>query len=58
MQTIYIKRSLGTASLWDSDPQVADIIRREKQRQIAGLEFIASEVNAFLPTFIVYRALL
>lgn len=30
-------------NLWDSDPELMDLIRKEKKRQIRGLEMIASE---------------
>jgi len=36
---------LGNVSLADSDPDVADLIEREKNRQWRGLELIASEVS-------------
>lgn len=29
--------------LWDNDPELADLIRKEKSRQKKGLEMIASE---------------
>lgn len=29
--------------LWDQDPELMDLIRKEKQRQLCGLEMIASE---------------
>ena len=29
--------------LWDSDAELMDLIRKEKKRQIRGLEMIASE---------------
>lgn len=31
------------ANLWDSDPELMDLVRKEKQRQLRGLEMIASE---------------
>ncbi|XP_028138502.1 serine hydroxymethyltransferase isoform X1 [Diabrotica virgifera virgifera] len=31
------------ANLWDSDPELWDIIKKEKRRQITGIELIASE---------------
>ena len=34
----------GNVSLADSDPEVADLIEREKNRQWRGIELIASEV--------------
>lgn len=30
-------------NLWETDPELMDIIRKEKRRQIRGLEMIASE---------------
>lgn len=30
-------------NLWDTDPELMELIRKEKQRQILGLEMIASE---------------
>jgi glycine hydroxymethyltransferase len=30
-------------NLWDSDPELMGLIRKEKQRQLCGLEMIASE---------------
>jgi glycine hydroxymethyltransferase len=30
-------------NLWESDPELMDMIKKEKQRQIRGLEMIASE---------------
>lgn len=37
------------ANLWDSDPELFDIIKKEKKRQIRGLEMIASENFTTLP---------
>lgn len=31
------------SNLWESDPELMDIIRKEKKRQLNGLELIASE---------------
>lgn len=36
-------------NLWDSDPELFDIIKNEKKRQIHGLEMIASENFTTLP---------
>ena len=36
---------MGNVSLADSDPDVADLIEKEKNRQWRGLELIASEVS-------------
>lgn len=30
-------------NLWDQDPELMDMIKKEKQRQLRGLEMIASE---------------
>lgn len=30
-------------NLWDIDPELMDIVKKEKQRQLRGLEMIASE---------------
>jgi glycine hydroxymethyltransferase len=30
-------------NLWDLDPELMDLVRKEKQRQLRGLEMIASE---------------
>lgn len=30
-------------NLWDSDPELFDLIKKEKKRQCSGLEMIASE---------------
>lgn len=30
-------------NLWESDPELMDLIRKEKKRQVHGLEMIASE---------------
>lgn len=37
------------ANLWDSDPELWDLIKKEKKRQKAGLEMIASENFTTLP---------
>lgn len=37
------------SNLWDSDPELMAMIRNEKQRQIRGLEMIASENFTSLP---------
>lgn len=29
--------------LWSSDPELMDLVKKEKQRQLRGLEMIASE---------------
>jgi len=34
----------GRESLKEDDPEIFDLIRREKERQVNGLELIASEV--------------
>lgn len=34
----------GNESLKEDDPEIFELIRREKQRQVNGLELIASEV--------------
>ena len=38
----------GQRSLEEVDPEMREIIRKEKQRQIQGLELIASEVRVGL----------
>ncbi len=35
----------GTEALAQDDPEMWDLVREEKKRQIAGLELIASEVS-------------
>jgi len=35
----------GRSSLLDSDPELKSLIQREKDRQVSGLELIASEVG-------------
>lgn len=37
------------ANLWDSDPELYDLIKKEKNRQQVGLEMIASENFTTLP---------
>lgn len=37
------KANVLHATLWDSDPELMEMIRNEKKRQIRGLEMIASE---------------
>lgn len=37
----------GNESLKDDDPEMYNLIRREKRRQVEGLELIASEVYMF-----------
>lgn len=37
------------ANLWDSDPELWELIKKEKKRQRAGLEMIASENFTTLP---------
>lgn len=37
------------SNLWDSDPELMDLIREEKKRQTRGLEMIASENFTSLP---------
>lgn len=37
------------ANLWDFDPELFDLIKKEKQRQLSGLEMIASENFTSLP---------
>lgn len=37
------------ANVWDSDPELWDLIKKEKKRQKAGLEMIASENFTTLP---------
>lgn len=34
---------LMNATLWDSDPELFDLMQKEKKRQLSGLELIASE---------------
>ena len=47
-------RFIGLRSLWtgrdaiaDDDPELSAIITKEKNRQVTGLELIASEVSLF-----------
>ncbi|KAG8222506.1 hypothetical protein J437_LFUL009609 [Ladona fulva] len=40
---------LLSQNLWDSDPELYDLIKKEKKRQIVGLEMIASENFTSLP---------
>lgn len=35
----------GTEPLEEWDPEIAEMIKKEKQRQVRGLEMIASEVS-------------
>lgn len=37
------------ANLWDSDPELWELIKKEKHRQQVGLELIASENFTTLP---------
>lgn len=37
------------ANLWDSDPELWDLIKKEKRRQVTGLEMIASENFTTMP---------
>lgn len=37
------------ANLWDSDPELWDLMKKEKKRQRTGLEMIASENFTTLP---------
>ncbi|XP_057666672.1 serine hydroxymethyltransferase [Diorhabda carinulata] len=37
------------ANLWDSDPELWDLIKKEKKRQVTGLEMIASENFTTMP---------
>lgn len=37
------KSALLHNDLWDSDPTLWDLIKKEKKRQLKGLEMIASE---------------
>lgn len=37
------------SNVWDSDPELFDLIKKEKARQQAGLEMIASENFTSLP---------
>ena len=38
----------GQEPLEDDDPEMCDLIKQEKDRQVRGLELIASEVNCYL----------
>lgn len=40
---------LLNGNLWDTDPELFDIIKKEKQRQASGLELIASENFTSIP---------
>lgn len=37
------------SNLWDTDPELFDLIKKEKRRQKSGLEMIASENFTSLP---------
>lgn len=37
------------SNVWDSDPELFDLIKKEKARQQAGLEMIASENFTSMP---------
>lgn len=39
----------GNDSLKEADPELQEIISKEKKRQVTGLELIASEVSKTLP---------
>lgn len=41
----------GRAPLSEADPELQDIIRKEKNRQATGLELIASEVRGVIGKF-------
>ena len=43
----------GNEPLEQDDPEIMEIIRKEKQRQINGLELIASEVSVTEHLFII-----
>ena len=36
-------------NLWDSDPELFELLKKEKRRQLLGLEMIASENFTSLP---------
>lgn len=38
-----MSNKLLTSNIWETDPELFEIIKNEKQRQEAGLEMIASE---------------
>lgn len=40
---------LLNSNVWDSDPELFEIMKHEKKRQVAGLEMIASENFTSLP---------
>lgn len=37
------------ANVWDTDPELWDLVKKEKRRQVTGLEMIASENFTTLP---------
>jgi len=37
------KTSMMNQNLWDSDPELYELIKKEQERQTTGLEMIASE---------------
>lgn len=40
---------LLNSNVWDSDPELFDLMKKEKKRQLQGLEMIASENFTSLP---------
>ncbi|XP_050345956.1 serine hydroxymethyltransferase isoform X1 [Nymphalis io] len=53
LRKLHISSTMNTkllnGNLWDTDPELFDIIKKEKQRQACGLEMIASENFTSVP---------
>lgn len=49
MSTVNGAAGLLQQNLWDSDPELFELIKKEKHRQLSGLEMIASENFTSLP---------
>lgn len=48
-QPLRMSSTLLNSNVWDSDPELFDIVKKEKQRQLKSLELIASENFTSLP---------